>query len=354
MADIVISGLQKRYGGFTAIADLSLTIAEGEMLTLLGPSGCGKSTTLAALAGLDTPTAGQIRVGDHVYFDGQNGINLPPERRDCGMVFQSYALWPHMTVEANCAYPLRLRKVPAKERRDRVVEALQLVEMDHLLTRYPHELSGGQQQRVALARTLVFRPKLLLLDEPLSNLDARLRARARDWLMSLQRRIGLTTVFVTHDQIEALSMSDRIAVMDRGRIVQLDTPRAVYERPANRFVADFIGEMNFIAGQLPSGGDRIMLSDGQQIAVPPHLVGHHDGAVVLAIRPSRLAPGNGGLSATVTGCTYLGEGYSCTAQLAGQEIRIESRIALPSGPISLVPDLEGAAVFADTDEGRVA
>lgn len=228
MADLKIEGLVKRFGEVRVVDDVSIHVADGEFVTLLGPSGCGKSTTLAAVAGLDQPDEGRITVGGKTYFDGATGTYLPPEARGCGLVFQSYALWPHMTVQDNVAFPLTLRKVKAAERKRRIEEVLALVEMEQYADRYPHMLSGGQQQRVALARTLVYQPSILLLDEPLSNLDAKLRDRARTWLAELRTRLGLTTIYVTHDQIEALSLSDRIVVMNGGRIAQLGTPQDIY------------------------------------------------------------------------------------------------------------------------------
>ena len=199
MAQLVVKNLVKAFGGFVGVNDVSFTVENGEFLTLLGPSGCGKSTTLAAIAGLDRPTSGSIRADDVTFFDGATGEYLSTEKRNCGLVFQSYALWPHMTVARNVAFPLELRKVTASEISRRVEEVLKLVELGPLADRYPHQLSGGQQQRVALARTLVYRPSILLLDEPLSNLDAKLRERARGWLREIQERVGVTTIYVTHD-----------------------------------------------------------------------------------------------------------------------------------------------------------
>src|SRR5687767_4029587 len=232
MANLVVRDLVKTHGAFVAVNGVSLEAAEGEFITLLGPSGCGKSTTLSAIAGLDHPTSGLIRAGNRDFFNSDRGIALLPEQRNCGLVFQAYALWPHMTVRQNVEFPLKLRKVNVSERRRRVDDSLALVEMTRFSERYPHELSGGQQQRVALARTLVYDPAILLLDEPLSNLDAKLRERARVWLSQLHRAIKRTTVYVTHDQTEALALSDRIIVMNEGRIVQIGTPQEIYEHPA--------------------------------------------------------------------------------------------------------------------------
>ncbi len=336
MAEVVIEGLTCRYGQVTAVESLDLTIADGEFVTLLGPSGCGKSTTLAALAGLDVPYAGRISVGGEVFFDAATGRNLHPEQRNCGLVFQSYALWPHMTVAGNCEFPLKLRRVPGAERRTRVQDALKLVEMDSFADRYPHELSGGQQQRVALARTLVYRPRVLLLDEPLSNLDARLRERSRVWLSQVTRHVGLTTVYVTHDQSEALALSDRIAVMNHGRVSQLGTPQEIYDHPADPFVADFIGSSNFlrghVRGQARDGKVTVELPGGQRLTA---LSGKRfdDGTEVLvALRPERLSihatrpegSGDNILDAQVTGRSYLGARTLYHADVGGATLRVES------------------------------
>jgi iron(III) transport system ATP-binding protein len=336
MADVVIEGLTCRYGDVTAVDNVSLAIADGEFVTLLGPSGCGKSTTLAALAGLDVPHGGRISVGGEVFFDAATGRNVPTEQRNCGLVFQSYALWPHMTVAGNCEFPLKLRRIAATERNARVKEALKLVEMDQYAGRYPHELSGGQQQRVALARTLVYRPKVLLLDEPLSNLDARLRERSRVWLSQVTRQVGLTTVYVTHDQSEALALSDRIAVMNRGRVSQLGTPPEIYDHPTDPFVADFIGSSNFLQGRVggaPRNG-RVMveLPGGQMIAaqsVKPFAAGT---AVLVALRPERLAlhvarpagDGQNVLQGRITGRSYLGARTLYQMDVGGTALRVES------------------------------
>jgi iron(III) transport system ATP-binding protein len=246
--EITVSALTAGFGRHTVLDGVEFAVADGEFFTLLGPSGCGKTTTLLALAGFLRPTGGVIRCGEQTFVDCGRKINVPAERRNLGMVFQSYAVWPHMTVAQNVAFPLRVRRAARREIRARVAETLELVELGGLEQRYPHELSGGQRQRVALARALVYAPSVLLLDEPFSNLDAKLRERARSWLKQLQQRLGLTTVFVTHDQDEAMSMSDRIVVMDGGEIQQLGTPEEVYREPANRFVATFLGRCNVMDG----------------------------------------------------------------------------------------------------------
>lgn len=336
MADVVIEGLTCRYGNVTAVDNVSITIADGEFVTLLGPSGCGKSTTLAALAGLDVPHGGRITVGGEVFFDAATGRNVPTEKRNCGLVFQSYALWPHMTVAGNCEFPLKLRSVAKAERLTRVKDALALVEMDQYAARYPHELSGGQQQRVALARTLVYRPKVLLLDEPLSNLDARLRERSRVWLSQVTRQVGLTTVYVTHDQSEALALSDRIAVMNGGRVSQLGKPQEIYDTPTDPFVADFIGSSNFLNGRIQGslGPQRVMvtLAGGRLIAAHSARSFATGSEVQIALRPERLgigttAPEGDGqnvLPGKIIDRSYLGARTLYLVDVGGATLRVES------------------------------
>jgi putative spermidine/putrescine transport system ATP-binding protein len=239
VSELRLAGLEKRYGPTVAVAGIDLEVREGEFMTLLGPSGCGKTTTLGLIAGFFPPSAGEI------YLKGKPVAGLPPFKRDIGVVFQDYALFPHMTAGENVAFGLKMRNIEKSECDQRVREALDLVQLGGLAERRPLELSGGQRQRVALARALVIRPAVLLLDEPLSNLDLKLREEMRVEIAGLQRRLGITTVFVTHDQGEALVMSDRIAVMNAGRIEQVGAPADIYERPATRFVAEFIGRMNF-------------------------------------------------------------------------------------------------------------
>ncbi|MBX6341328.1 MAG: ABC transporter ATP-binding protein, partial [Thermomicrobiaceae bacterium] len=258
MADLVIEHLTKRYGAVLAVDDVSLTVPSGHLVSLLGPSGCGKTTTLNCIAGLERPDAGRIRAGDFVLTDIARGLVLPPERRRLGMVFQSYALWPHMTVFDNLAFGLRLHKVPGQEIRRRVGEALELVGLAGMEGRYPFQLSGGQQQRVALARAIVGEPEVLLLDEPLSNLDAKVREQARFWLREFQQRLGITTVYVTHDQAEALAISDMVAVMSAGKVLQYAPPREIYDRPATRFVADFIGATSLLPGTVTGRDDGLV------------------------------------------------------------------------------------------------
>jgi len=253
MARLVIEHLSKRYGETSVVKDLSLDIPQGEFLVLLGPSGCGKTTTLRMVAGFIEPSGGSITL------DGRDVTTLPPWKRNTGLVFQSYALFPHLTVDENVAFGLEMRKVPAQEMRERVCEALRLVRLDGFGDRLPRQLSGGQQQRVALARALAFRPDVLLLDEPLSNLDAKLREEVRVEIRELQQKLGITTVMVTHDQDEALSMADRLVVMAHGEVQQVGSQRDLYERPAGRFVASFVGRSNFLEGSL-TGPRRFTIS----------------------------------------------------------------------------------------------
>ena len=329
MSELTIQQLRKSFGTTVALDDISLTAADGELLTLLGPSGCGKSTTLWSIAGLHRPDGGRIAVGDTVLFDSATGTHIPPEDRNCGVVFQSYAIWSHMTVADNVGYPLKLRRVPRRDRDRRVTEVLELVEMAPYARRYPHELSGGQQQRVALARALAHPPRLLLLDEPFSNLDAKLRARAREWLKRLQRSLGVTTVFVTHDQDEALSMSDTIVVMEGGRIHQVGTPEAIYQEPADLFVADFVGTVNLLPGEVvASAHDHVDvgLDDSPlvlRVACPSGPAPAAGGRVVVAVRPEAVAVHDDAsragranvVTAPVVDRSYLGDHYRYSLRL---------------------------------------
>jgi iron(III) transport system ATP-binding protein len=246
MPAVTVERVSKQFGTVRAVDEVSLSVADGRLLTLLGPSGCGKTTTLRMIAGLEHNDAGRIVIGERVVSDPAAGIFVAPERREIGMVFQSYAIWPHMTVFANVAYPLEVRRRPAAEVRTRVHDALRLMEMTHLADRPATALSGGQQQRVAIARALVFQPRVLLMDEPLSNLDAKLREQMRVELRALQQRLGITTVYVTHDQEEAMVLSDEIAVMHEGHVLQAAVPETIYTRPANRTVAAFVGAPNLL------------------------------------------------------------------------------------------------------------
>ncbi|HEY7580559.1 MAG TPA: ABC transporter ATP-binding protein [Acetobacteraceae bacterium] len=254
MNRIEVTDLVVRYGEVTAVDNISFAIAPGELVTLLGPSGCGKTTTLRSVAGLETPTGGSIRLNGDIVYAGRR--NVPAERRGVSMVFQSYAIWPHMTVFDNVAYGLRVRKLPQAEVRRNVERVLDLVQMQDFADRPASKLSGGQQQRVAVARAIAFSPSVLLFDEPLSNLDAKLRAEMRVELRELQRRLDITALYVTHDQEEALAISDRVIVMNGGRIEQIGSPEDIYNRPRSRFVADFVGSANLITGRVRGPGSN--------------------------------------------------------------------------------------------------
>jgi iron(III) transport system ATP-binding protein len=245
----------ERGGAVKAAQNVSFEVPEGKLFTLLGPSGCGKTTTLRSIAGLEKPIAGEIEVAGRLVYSSDKGIFVAPNKRNFGMVFQSYAIWPHMNVFQNVAFPLEVRRFAKKDIRDKVMRVLHAVALEELVDRDATKLSGGQQQRLALARALVMEPQLLLLDEPLSNLDAKLRDRMRSELKRLQRDLNLTTVYVTHDQTEALALSHEIAVMNEGHVVQVGTPRQIYEQPTDQFVADFVGITNFIGGTVTALGD---------------------------------------------------------------------------------------------------
>jgi iron(III) transport system ATP-binding protein len=332
MAELVVTGLTRTYGEVRAVDDVSFRVADGELVTLLGPSGCGKSTTLFSIAGLDRATSGHIRVGSTVFFDSASGVHLAPEHRNCGLVFQSYALWPHMTVRDNVAFPLKLRKVAAATAREKAAWALSLVEMERYGERYPHELSGGQQQRVALARTLVYEPQVLLLDEPLSNLDAKLRLRARGWLRELQTRLKITTLYVTHDQDEALALSDRIAVMNAGKIVQLGTPREIYRQPATPFIADFVGHSNILVGipvRAAGGAFAVRLADDQTLVLGAEPGGAPGARLQVAIRPEHVglgttAAGDNALRGRIVQRDFLGTRFEYVVEVGGATLRAVS------------------------------
>ncbi|MDO8477285.1 MAG: ABC transporter ATP-binding protein [Candidatus Rokubacteria bacterium] len=329
---VELQGCTKDYGGVRAVDALDLAIFEGEFLALLGPSGCGKTTTLSLIAGFVEPTAGRILI------DGEDVTGRPAHLRGLGVVFQSYALFPHLSVFENVAFGLRERRVPAAEIGRRVNDALELVRLDRLGRQRPAELSGGMQQRVALARALVYRPRVVLLDEPLAALDKKLREGMRDELRAIQRSVGITTVFVTHDQAEALGLSDRIAVMSRGRIEQLGAPREIYERPANRFVADFIGASTVLRGRAVAR-DLVALAPGLTIRVAAGEALRAGEEVELAIRPERVrlagGPGEGTAEARIEGLVYQGSLTEVTARLGdGQRVLV---FVTEPAPMRLAP-----------------
>jgi len=283
-APVVIAHLSKRFGSVVAVDDLNLSIDGGEFITLLGPSGSGKSTTLMMIAGFDHPDRGEI------YIGAQPVVRIPPHRREIGMVFQNYALFPHMTVAENVTFSLKQRRIAKSEMSARLAETLEIVRLRGYETRFPRQLSGGQQQRVALARAIIFRPRVLLMDEPLSALDKQLREELQFEIKRLHRQLGITFIYVTHDQREALIMSDRIAVMREGRLEQLGTPTDLYDRPATRFVATFIGESNLLVGAVTAiGADRITVNIGS-VAVSAISNGRHaiGARATLSIRPEKI------------------------------------------------------------------
>src|SRR5262247_531602 len=333
MARIELEAVSKRYGDFHAVRNFSLTIEQGELVVLLGPSGCGKTTTLRMIAGFVPVTSGRIRLG------GRDVTGLPPHRRNTGLVFQGYALFPHLTAAENIAFGLEMRRLPEAVVREKVASALRLVRLDDLGDRLPRQLSGGQQQRVALARALIIEPDALLLDEPLSNRDAKLREEVRVEIRQLQRALGLTTVMVTHDQDEALAMADRLVVMSAGAIQQIGTQRELYEYPSNRFVAGFVGRTNFLSGQLVepgvfrSDGGLTLRYDGRSAPADRGVAVSEPGARrALALRPERLALGASADSAranrvtgTVEFASYLGAIIEYYVRLSsGETLRVHT------------------------------
>jgi ABC-type Fe3+/spermidine/putrescine transport system ATPase subunit len=321
-----VRGLTKTYGGITVVDDVSFDLAPGEVLTLLGPSGCGKSTTLRMIAGLERPDRGEIWVRGRLVASGDGRAMVPPEARNLGLVFQSYAIWPHMTVAENIAYPLKVRGIARAEIAAKVDVMIRLVKLDGLAERMSTELSGGQQQRVALARALVYEPDLLLLDEPLSNLDYVLRKEMRFQLRALQTRFGTTTLYVTHDQEEAMSLSSRVAVMNRGRIEQIAPPAAVYERPASQFVHGFVGQIVRVSGSVDGHAGRVSIGSGDLRVEPVALATFADGATVeVTIRPEDISvkddrgDSDSGVHGRVAETTYYGDRLECAIRLEAAE-----------------------------------
>jgi iron(III) transport system ATP-binding protein len=355
MAQVRIEHVFKRFGNVTAVGDFNVTVADGEFFTMLGPSGCGKTTTLRMVAGFETATEGEIYIGDKCVSSSHNKCFVPPEKRDIGMVFQSYAVWPHMTVLDNVGYPLKIKKVPKEERKKRVLEVLEMVHLDEYADRYPHQLSGGQQQRVALARALVAEPSLLLLDEPLSNLDAKLRESMRFEILALQKKLGITVIYVTHDQGEAMAMSDRVVVMNRGLIQQVGAPHEIYTKPANKMVADFIGLVNFLPGRAQA--DTVTI-DGVDGSFPHPNVEGAQGPVTIAVRPENITmdTSNGIVKGIVTHRFYMGDSVDFRVQVGVHMVRV----IVKGADIEQYPDgteiylqFDKVMVFAnDSDENR--
>jgi iron(III) transport system ATP-binding protein len=314
---VTIRDAVKKYGDFTALKGVSLDIKEGEFFTLLGPSGCGKTTLLRMIAGFNSIEGGEFCIGDQRIND------IPAHKRDIGMVFQNYAIFPHLSVEENVAYGLKARKVPKSEIPGRVEKALKQVQIEHLAKRMPNELSGGQQQRVALARAFVIEPNILLMDEPLSNLDAKLRVQMRGVIKKLQRQLGITTIYVTHDQQEALAISDRIAIMREGVIMQVGTPREIYAKPQNPFVAGFIGVSNFLDCTVRTAADDAIVSIYDEPGLPMKLRKAYSGSALLSARPEQLFFAEHGMPGTVRFYTFLGDFIQYEVELKdGQMLQI--------------------------------
>ena len=317
MATVTIKHISKSFGNNAVLRDFNEVFEEGEFVTLLGPSGCGKTTMLRIIAGFEKPTSGELYIGDELVSGGKTFV--PPEKRNIGMVFQSYAVWPHMNVFDNVAYPLTIKKRPKEEIRTNVERVLEIVHLSQYAKRFPNQLSGGQQQRIALARALVAEPGLLLLDEPLSNLDAKLRESMRFEIKEIQRKLGITVVYVTHDQTEAMAMSDRIFLINRGVVQQSGSPEIIYNQPANQFVADFLGKVDFFKGisengkiTIPSMGEQTLSYDGPR-----------SGKVEVAIRPENLFfDDNGILSGTLEEQYYLGDVDDCRVRVGSTLVRV--------------------------------
>jgi iron(III) transport system ATP-binding protein len=362
MPELRVRNLNKTFNGSQVLQDINFKVHDGEFFTMLGPSGCGKSTTLSCIAGLEKPDEGSIELDNTVFFSGAKNTFVAPEARNLGMVFQSYALWPHMTIADNLALPLKLRKISKARRNELIDDALAKVDLLHLRNRYPHEMSGGQQQRVALARALVYSPRLLLLDEPLSNLDAKLREQARAWLKALQSEVGITTIYVTHDQEEALAMSDRVAVMSKGRMVQIATPTEIYEQPAAREVASFVGTCNFLDGKVVdvSGSyAKVQLeATGQVVHATGRMEVQSGDAVAVAVRPERITIAAAGsapnsnqnvIRAQVNSVQYVGSKYEYLLSVGASAISADCLKPGHRGEVDLVIDPENIFLYPNKE-----
>jgi iron(III) transport system ATP-binding protein len=337
MSELTVTDLHLKYGDNPILKGVALTLERGEVVSLLGPSGSGKTTLLRAVAGLEAPWQGAIRIGDKVVFDGAARMDVPAEERNLGLVFQSYALWPHKTVADNVGYPLRLRRVSSAEIGQRVKEALSQLSLGHLAARYPHQLSGGQQQRVALARALVYNPPVILLDEPLSNLDAKLREEARAWLRELIVTMQLSALCVTHDQAEALAMSDRILLLNEGRIEQEGTPEQLYSHPATLFAADFMGSNNRLPARVAEVRDGVALLEGEGWrlwgSARPGVSAGRDAVAMIRLERVRVAdgPGDNRVEARLTTSMYLGDKWEHVLHVGGARLRAYGERPLAEG-----------------------
>ncbi len=352
MSFLALEGVQKSFGSATVVSDFALAVERGEFVTFLGPSGCGKTTVLRIIAGFEQPTAGAIRIG------GRDVTHLRANRRAIGMVFQAYALFPNMTVARNIGFGLKVSGRPAAEIAARVEEMLALIKLPDLAHRYPHQLSGGQQQRVSLARALAPNPQILLLDEPLSALDASIRASLREEIRALQRRLGVTTIFVTHDQEEALSLSDRVVVMNAGRIEQIGAPAEIYNRPKTRFVASFVGTLNLIAGVVVDPAAGAIRVGEATIFAPAPIAARAGEKRTLALRPEALkvceaGAGGNALRAVVEDVSFLGAVVRLKARAGGETLLADAFNAAgfvwpaPGEPVALAFRREDAIVLED-------
>lgn len=349
---VKIDKVTKKYGDFTAIDEMNFTIKDGEFFTLLGPSGCGKTTLLRMIAGFNSIEAGSILFNEKVIN------NTPANKRDIGMVFQNYAIFPHLSIYENVEYGLKIRGIPKAEREERIDEVLKIVQIENLKDRMPDKLSGGQQQRVALARAIVIRPKILLMDEPLSNLDAKLRVQMRTIIKKIQRKLNITTVYVTHDQEEALAISDRIAVMNKGYIMQIDTPSVIYRQPANSFVAGFIGISNFMEAEVLA--DNSLRVGNYEFA--PKFNANGSKKVMISIRPEQIKISeylSKGIVGDIILSTFLGDYIYYEVQLANGEIvevheyTDNTDTIRPEGKVSLTFDVNKISVFDEKGEERL-
>ncbi|KRB55036.1 sugar ABC transporter ATP-binding protein [Rhizobium sp. Root708] len=354
MASVSVTNARKNYGHFEVLHGVDIDIRDGEFVILVGPSGCGKSTLLRMIAGLEEISSGRIAIDSRVVND------VAPKERDIAMVFQSYALYPHMTVEANMGFSLRLAKAPKEEIRQRVREAAQILGLESLLERYPRNLSGGQRQRVAMGRAIVRQPQVFLFDEPLSNLDAKLRVQMRSEIKQLHQRLKTTTIYVTHDQIEAMTMADRIVVMRDGYVEQIGSPLELYDRPANLFVAGFIGSpgMNFIEGKVSADGPIEFIADGgPRLPILENTPAARGQEVIYGIRPEHIFINQGGAQGEVAVVEPTGAETQITAALAGTNIvaTVRERLNLHAGDtISLQPNLSKVHLFDAKTERRLS
>ncbi len=364
MARVMVEGLVKRFDAIAAVHGVSFVVEEGEIFTLLGPSGCGKTTTLRCIAGLERPDGGRIMIGEETVFDADRDIFIPPEKRSIGMVFQSFAIWPHLTVFDNVAFPLRLRKVRPRQVEALVRDTLRGVRLEGFERRFPSQLSGGQQQRVVLARCLVYRPRLILLDEPLANLDAKLREEMRAELREVQRAFKITTLYVTHDQSEAMALSDRVAVMRDGLILRQAPPRDVFNQPEHPFVAGFVGASNLFDARAVGYDEHVLLEvhvpewGRVRVATPVERI-EPGRAVVISVRPADISLSRDHESANpntwlarIERVVYLGDVLDCWIRIGGATLRVranvdgnwqqgdEVRVRIPPDRVSLLKEGE--------------